>query len=57
MANLEALWISRSLRPNRKILASQQAHYTHSRICGVLNIPFESVPIDSRARMNVSAIK
>ncbi len=57
MANLEALWISSRLQPNRKILASQQAHYTHSRICGVLNIPFESVPVDSRARMNVSAIK
>ncbi len=57
MANLEALWISSCLRPNRKILASQQAHYTHSRICGVLNIPFESVPVDSMARMKVSAIK
>ncbi|MHB8204704.1 MAG: pyridoxal phosphate-dependent decarboxylase family protein, partial [Desulfomonilaceae bacterium] len=57
MANLEALWISSRLRPNRKILASQQAHYTHSRICGVLNIPFESVPVDRMARMKVSSIK
>ncbi|MCX5872224.1 MAG: aminotransferase class I/II-fold pyridoxal phosphate-dependent enzyme [Deltaproteobacteria bacterium] len=57
MANLEALWISRCLKPNEKILASQQAHYTHSRICGVLNIPFESIPVDGRARMKVSAIK
>jgi len=57
MANFEALWISRCLRPNKRILASEQAHYTHSRICDVLNIPFEAIPVDGKARMKVSVIR
>ncbi|MGC8659437.1 MAG: pyridoxal phosphate-dependent decarboxylase family protein [Desulfomonilaceae bacterium] len=57
MANLEALWISKCLNPNGKTLASEQAHYTHNRICGVLGIPFESVPVDSNARMKISELK
>src|SRR5690242_18505440 len=36
MANLEALWVSGRLRPGQKIVASEQAHYTHRRISEVL---------------------
>ena len=36
MANLEALWVAGQLQPGKKILASEQAHYTHHRISGVL---------------------
>jgi len=32
MANLEALWVSGQLQPGKKVLASEQAHYTHQRI-------------------------
>src|SRR5467141_5459696 len=38
MANLEALWIAGQLHPGKKIVTSQQAHYTHQRISQVLNI-------------------
>jgi len=57
MANLEALWVARNLQPNKKVVASSQSHYTHSRICSVLRIPFQSVPCDSRNRMDVLALK
>src|SRR5690348_15432528 len=30
MANLEALWVAGQLNPGKTILASEQAHYTHS---------------------------
>lgn len=56
-ANMEALWIAGRLNPGKKILASQQAHYTHSRISGVLNLPFQSVACDSRARMDLNALE
>src|SRR5215813_1568472 len=56
MANLEALWVAGQLHPRKKILASQQAHYTHGRISGVLQLPFESVPTDKLGRMNVAAL-
>ena len=56
MANLEALWVAGTLKSNQKIVASQQAHYTHQRICEVLKLPFESVPCDNRARMDINAL-
>jgi len=56
MANLEALWVAGQLQPGKKILASEQAHYTHGRISGVLQLPFESVPCDAQGRMDVNAL-
>jgi tyrosine decarboxylase/aspartate 1-decarboxylase len=57
MANLEALWVAGQLHPGKRILASAQAHYTHRRISNVLQLPFESVPVDSQARMDVIALR
>lgn len=57
MANLEALWIAGQLRPGDTVLASDQAHYTHSRISGVLKTPFESVHSDRYARMDLQALE
>ena len=56
MANLEALWVAGRLHPGKKILASDQAHYTHGRISGVLQLPFETVPCDARGRMDANAL-
>jgi tyrosine decarboxylase / aspartate 1-decarboxylase len=44
------------LHPGKKILASEQAHYTHGRISGVLQLPFETVPCDARGRMEPNAL-
>jgi len=57
MANLEALWVAGQLHPGKKILASEQAHYTHRRISGVLQLAFETVECDARGRMDVDALK
>jgi tyrosine decarboxylase/aspartate 1-decarboxylase len=57
MANLEALWVAGRLRPGEKILASSQAHYTHQRISAVLGIEFESVPVDSQARLDLDELE
>jgi tyrosine decarboxylase/aspartate 1-decarboxylase len=56
MANLEALWVASQVHPGKKILASQQAHYTHKRISAVQQLQFESVPCDSRGRMDMKAL-
>ena len=57
MANLEALWVAGRLAPGKKVIASSQAHYTHGRITEVLGIPFASVPVDLRGRMDVAAVE
>ncbi len=56
MANLEALWVAGQLHPGKKILASEQAHYTHGRISGVLQLAFEAVPCDAQGRMDANAL-
>ena len=56
MANLEALWVAGQLRPEGKVLASAQAHYTHQRISGVLKLPFETVAADPLGRMDLDAL-
>jgi tyrosine decarboxylase/aspartate 1-decarboxylase len=57
MANMEALWISGKLNPGQKIVASEQAHYTHKRLSDVLGIPFEAIACDDRARMDLDSLR
>ncbi|MDJ0652964.1 MAG: aminotransferase class I/II-fold pyridoxal phosphate-dependent enzyme [Xanthomonadales bacterium] len=57
MANMEALWVSGRLRPGKKILASDQAHYTHGRISEVLQLPFSAVAADASGRMDLEDLE
>jgi glutamate/tyrosine decarboxylase-like PLP-dependent enzyme len=57
MANLEALWVAEQIAPGKTILASDQAHYTHGRISGVLQLPFEAVASDAIGRMDIAALR
>lgn len=57
MANLEALWVAGQLHPGKTIVASEQAHYTHSRISSVLRLPFDKVACDDLGRMDLTALE
>ena len=57
MANLEALWIAGQIAPGKRILGSDQAHYTHERISSVLKLPYRSVPCDNRGRLSLDALE
>src|SRR5271168_778187 len=57
IANLEALWVAGRVHPGKKIVASSQGHYTHSRISGVLQLPFESIACDRLGRMDLGALE
>jgi tyrosine decarboxylase/aspartate 1-decarboxylase len=57
MANLEALWVAGQLAPGKTILASEQAHYTHQRVTGVLQLKFAAVPCDVFGRMSLDALQ
>jgi glutamate/tyrosine decarboxylase-like PLP-dependent enzyme len=56
IANLEALWIARSLHPGKAIAASDQAHYTHSRMSEVIGTPFQAIATDRCGRMDLDAL-
>ena len=57
MANMEALWISGKFSPGKKVVASEQAHYTHNRISEVLGLDFQAIPCDDKARMDINALQ
>jgi len=57
MANFEALWVARELAPGQAIVASAQAHYTHSRLSAVLGVPFREVAVDTRGRLDAKALR
>jgi glutamate/tyrosine decarboxylase-like PLP-dependent enzyme len=57
MANLEALWVSGKMQPEKLIVASEMAHYTHSRITEVLKLPFRSISCDNQCRMDLKALE
>jgi glutamate/tyrosine decarboxylase-like PLP-dependent enzyme len=57
MANLEALWVAGRLHPGKRIVATEQAHYTHSRISDVLGLPFSPVAVTCDGRMDIEALE
>ena len=57
LANLEALWVAGQLAPGRRIVGSEQAHYTHKRISAVLKLDYTSIPADRRGRINMEALE
>jgi glutamate/tyrosine decarboxylase-like PLP-dependent enzyme len=57
LANLEALWVAGQLSPGKRIVGSEQAHYTHRRISAVLKLEYSSIAADHCGRMNLEALE
>ena len=57
LANLEALWVAGQLAPGRRIVGSEQAHYTHRRISAVLKLEYTGIAADRRGRMSMEALE
>jgi glutamate/tyrosine decarboxylase-like PLP-dependent enzyme len=57
LANLEALWVAGQLTPGRRIVGSEQAHYTHGRISAVLKLEYTGIAADDRGRMSLDALE
>jgi len=57
MANLEALWVAGQIAPGKRIVGSEQAHYTHRRISAVLKLEYRSVAADACGRMRLDALE
>jgi len=56
IANLEALWVARQSHPGKAIAFSEQAHYTHSRMCEVLGVESTSVPVNENGMPEVESL-
>ncbi|HET9896142.1 MAG TPA: aminotransferase class V-fold PLP-dependent enzyme [Streptosporangiaceae bacterium] len=56
MANLEALYVARESHPGLGVAYSADAHYTHSRMCGLLGVRGTAVEVDDAGRLDVNAL-
>ena len=57
IANLEALWVARESHPGKAIAFSEDAHYTHRRMCQVLGVEPITVAVDAAGRMDLAALE
>ena len=57
IANLEALWVARSLDPDKAIAFSSEAHYTHSRMLEVIGARGVEIAVDDRGRMDLDDLR
>src|SRR5215469_8088114 len=57
IANLEALWVASKLHPGKAVAFSADAHYTHGRMAGVIGLKSVTVPVDSRGRIDIDALR
>jgi glutamate/tyrosine decarboxylase-like PLP-dependent enzyme len=57
IANLEALWVARQLHPGKAVAFSEEAHYTHERMCGVLGVETVRIRADDAGRMDLDALE
>ncbi len=57
MANLEALWVAGSIHPGKKIVASEQSHYTHGRISEVLSLEYDNTAVSTNGRMDLESLQ
>ncbi len=57
IANLEALWVSRQLHPDKAIAFSAEAHYTHARMCEVLGVRGVTIATDATGRLDLDDLR
>lgn len=57
IANLEALWVARSLHPRKAIAFSTQAHYTHKRMCEVIGTDSTEIASDAAGKIDCDALE
>lgn len=57
IANLEALWVSREIYPGKFIIFSDEAHYTHERVCRLIKANYERVKSTSCGKIDLIDLK
>jgi glutamate/tyrosine decarboxylase-like PLP-dependent enzyme len=57
IANLEALWVARELHPRQTVVFGANAHYTHARMCALLQIEGVAAPADNAGRIDLDFVE
>ena len=56
MANLEALWVAKNVHPDKAVAFSSLAHYTHKRMCNLLDIPSITIPANLNGEWDIASL-
>jgi len=57
IANLEALWVARQIHPGKAVGFSSKAHYTHKRMCNLLQIPSVTIPCSTTGNYDLNVLE
>ncbi len=57
LANLEGLWVARQCHPDKAIAFTNASHYTHNRMCAMLNTPGISIPATPYGTWDLNALE
>ena len=57
IANLEALWVARESHPDKVIVSGCNAHYTHGRMCALIDAKHEYIDQDLLGRLDMEALE
>jgi glutamate/tyrosine decarboxylase-like PLP-dependent enzyme len=57
IANLEGLWISKSMHPKKFIAFSKEAHYTHKRMCSIIGTNFIEINTDNKGKLDINDLE
>ncbi len=57
MANMEALWVARKIHPDKQVVASEMAHYTHERISEVVGLDFAKIACNNLGQMDMADLE
>ncbi|MEX0609747.1 MAG: pyridoxal-dependent decarboxylase [Balneolaceae bacterium] len=56
IANLEALWVARESHPDKKIAFSENAHYTHERMCSILRVESRRISVSEDGSFELNSL-
>ncbi len=57
VANLEALFVSRELHPDRPVAVGENAHYTHRRMAHLLGLSVRPIAMNAQGGMDLDALE
>lgn len=57
LANLDGLWTNRQRHPRGAIAFSEDAHFSHERICRLMGVEMRRIRCDARGRMDLNRLE
>lgn len=57
VANLEAIWVSREINPDKAVVYSSNAHYTHARMCALTGVAARCIGVNEKGELSLEDLE